>query len=95
MCVALHRYLGDGPKLVRELFRVADECAPSIVFIGEQTCVRCHSLRYKGFSCCTSSSASRVCTWLADPGGAGQEALNTLASHVYTVLRLQDLTHVL
>ena len=26
---------GDGPKLVRELFRVADEHAPSIVFIDE------------------------------------------------------------
>jgi len=27
--------LGDGPKLVRELFRVADEQAPTIVFIDE------------------------------------------------------------
>lgn len=27
--------MGDGPKLVRELFRVADELAPSIVFIDE------------------------------------------------------------
>ena len=27
--------LGDGPKLVRELFRVAEELAPTIVFIGE------------------------------------------------------------
>jgi 26S proteasome regulatory subunit T2 len=27
--------LSDGPKLVRELFRVADEHAPSIVFIDE------------------------------------------------------------
>lgn len=32
------RYLGDGPKLVRELFRVADESAPSIVFIGAAPC---------------------------------------------------------
>lgn len=31
----IQKYLGDGPKLVRELFRVADELAPSIVFIGE------------------------------------------------------------
>lgn len=30
----IQKYLGDGPKLVRELFRVADEMAPSIVFIG-------------------------------------------------------------
>lgn len=26
---------GDGPKLVRELFRVAEEHGPSIVFIDE------------------------------------------------------------
>jgi len=31
----IQKYLGDGPKLVRELFRVAEECAPSIVFIDE------------------------------------------------------------
>ena len=30
----IQKYLGDGPKLVRELFRVADELAPTIVFIG-------------------------------------------------------------
>lgn len=30
----IQKYLGDGPKLVRELFRVAEESAPSIVFIG-------------------------------------------------------------
>ena len=30
----IQKYLGDGPKLVRELFRVADEMAPAIVFIG-------------------------------------------------------------
>lgn len=31
----IQKYLGDGPKLVRELFRVAEEQAPSIVFMDE------------------------------------------------------------
>jgi len=31
----IQKYLGEGPKLVREMFRVADEMAPSIVFIDE------------------------------------------------------------
>lgn len=31
----IQKYLGDGPKLVRELFRVAEEKAPTIVFIDE------------------------------------------------------------
>lgn len=31
----IQKYLGDGPKLVRVLFRVAEEHAPSIVFIDE------------------------------------------------------------
>eukprot|EP01066_Platyproteum_vivax_P016812 Platyproteum_vivax@DN7230_c0_g1_i1.p1 len=31
----IQKYLGDGPKLVREMFRVAEEQAPSIVFIDE------------------------------------------------------------
>ncbi|XP_021907437.1 26S proteasome regulatory subunit 4 homolog B [Carica papaya] len=31
----IQKYLGDGPKLVRELFKVADDLSPSIVFIDE------------------------------------------------------------
>merc|ERR1719224_8837 len=31
----IQKYLGDGPKLVREMFRVAAEHAPSIIFIEE------------------------------------------------------------
>jgi 26S proteasome regulatory subunit T2 len=31
----IQKYLGEGPKLVREIFRVAEENAPSIVFIDE------------------------------------------------------------
>lgn len=31
----IQKYLGEGPKLVRELFRVAQDHAPSIVFIDE------------------------------------------------------------
>merc|ERR1712141_482386 len=31
----IQKYLGDGPKLVRELFRVAEDHAPSIVFIDK------------------------------------------------------------
>jgi len=31
----IQKYLGDSPKLVRELFRVAEEQAPSIVFMDE------------------------------------------------------------
>merc|ERR1711988_1249289 len=31
----IQKYLGEGPKLVREIFRVAAEMAPAIIFIDE------------------------------------------------------------
>merc|ERR1739841_183780 len=31
----IQKYLGDGPKLVRELLRVADDMSPAIVFLDE------------------------------------------------------------
>merc|ERR1712174_9312 len=31
----IQKYLGEGPKLIREMFRVAQEHSPSIVFIDE------------------------------------------------------------
>lgn len=46
----IQKYLGDGPKLVRELFRAAEEHAPSIVFIDEIDAVgsRRHTARSGG-----------------------------------------------
>mmetsp|Transcript_32093 Transcript_32093/g.46259 ORF Transcript_32093/g.46259 Transcript_32093/m.46259 type:complete len:427 (+) Transcript_32093:23-1303(+) len=44
----IQKYLGDGPKLVRELFRVADDLSPSIVFIDEIDAVG--SKRYESSS---------------------------------------------
>lgn len=44
----IQKYLGDGPKLVREMFRVAEEHAPSIVFIDEIDAVG--SKRYEATS---------------------------------------------
>ncbi|EKX51359.1 26S proteasome regulatory complex, ATPase RPT2 [Guillardia theta CCMP2712] len=44
----IQKYLGDGPKLVREMFRLADEQAPSIVFIDES--MRVGTKRYDSTS---------------------------------------------
>eukprot|EP00518_Triparma_eleuthera_P010560 CAMPEP_0182480120 /NCGR_PEP_ID=MMETSP1319-20130603/35275_1 /TAXON_ID=172717 /ORGANISM="Bolidomonas pacifica, Strain RCC208" /LENGTH=317 /DNA_ID=CAMNT_0024681589 /DNA_START=3 /DNA_END=953 /DNA_ORIENTATION=- len=44
----IQKYQGEGPKMVRELFRVADDHAPSIVFIDEIDAVG--SKRYESSS---------------------------------------------
>jgi len=31
----IKKYLGEGPKLVREIFKIAEDNAPSIIFIDE------------------------------------------------------------
>lgn len=61
----IQKYLGDGPKLVRELFRVAEELAPTIVFIGKlptsfilqmNCCKICQLLVYHERLVCMSDS---------------------------------------
>merc|ERR1712076_193193 len=44
----IQKYLGEGPKLVREIFKIAEENAPSIVFIDEIDAVG--SKRYESSS---------------------------------------------
>ncbi len=64
----IQKYLGDGPKLVRELFRVADEYAPSIVFIDEIDAVglkRYDSQRYSFLSPPFLFLLSRFCILLS------------------------------
>lgn len=48
----IQKYLGDGPKLVRELFRVAEEHAPSIVFIDEIDAIGTKRYEAQNYSPC-------------------------------------------
>ena len=64
----IQKYLGDGPKLVRELFRVADEHAPSIVFIVRTQKIQTSELAASAVGlelmCCSALScaaSSAVC----------------------------------
>ena len=58
----IQKYLGDGPKLVRELFKVAADHSPSIVFIDEIDAVG--SKRYAlslSHSCVTLTPSVKPC----------------------------------
>lgn len=54
----IQKYLGDGPKLVRELFKLAKEHAPSIVFIDEIDAV---GTKRSAFLPASAHGASRYC----------------------------------
>ena len=53
---------GDGPKLVRELFRVAEEHAPSIVFIDEIDAIG--TKRFAMCACIPACACTAHCTLL-------------------------------
>jgi 26S proteasome regulatory subunit T2 len=69
----IQKYLGDGPKLVRELFKVAGENAPSIVFIDEIDAVG--TKRFVLYSSSFPSLSERVdtddsaCSYDSNSGG--------------------------
>lgn len=54
----IQKYLGDGPKLVRELFKVAANLSPTIVFIGGSLVSRVGSgvAPYRGFQAVLNES---------------------------------------
>ena len=54
------RYVGDGPKLVRSLFKTADELAPSIVFIDEIDAVGTKRCVAESVCRCASSGSTTL-----------------------------------
>ena len=63
----IQKYLGDGPKLVRELFRVAEEHAPSIVFIDEIDAIG--TKRYVARNCSPPQNANPLHRYDSSSGG--------------------------
>ena len=63
----IQKYLGDGPKLVRELFRVAEEHAPSIVFIDEIDAIG--TKRYVARNCSLTQNVKLLHRYDSTSGG--------------------------
>lgn len=68
----IQKYLGDGPKLVREMFRVAEEHAPSIVFIDEIDAIG--TKRYARFAWSCPSSLDQ-CSFRYDSTSGGEREI--------------------
>lgn len=69
----IQKYLGDGPKLVRELFRVAEELSPSIVFIDEIDAVG--TKRYNNLFVFFITAVSNVFVFSYDSTSGGEREI--------------------
>ena len=54
----VQKYLGEGPRMVRDVFRLAKENAPAIIFIDE-----IDAIATKRFDAQTGGKISRVISW--------------------------------